>query len=213
MTLPSNLVDREFSKFLQTGSGETAVRVSVDGASSDFPTPTGPYQITVADVTDNAASPLVGPLDDRVSIAIRNLSTTDAMYLGTSAAVTADNTATGGWEIPADETFFMDIGESNAIFLVMAAGKTAKTKILEIASVSAGGGGVAGTNLQEQLIGVVDGVNVTFATTQLPLSAGSFTLFVNGIYQAPTSYSRSGQTITMGSPPAIGQQVDAVYVY
>lgn len=97
--------------------------------------PTGPFSITVTSVSDTAADPLGGsPLAARVSIAIRNKSATVTLYFGSSAAVTADDTATGGWEIGPGEDFNIDLDDSEAFYLIAPGGESAVVKILEIAS-------------------------------------------------------------------------------
>lgn len=97
--------------------------------------PTGPFSIRVATVTAVAADPLGGlPLTDRVSISIRNKDGANTIYFGKDASVTADDTATGGWEIGPGEDFNIDLDDSNAFYLICPAGQSAVVKILEIAS-------------------------------------------------------------------------------
>jgi hypothetical protein len=96
--------------------------------------PTGPFEITVATVTDSAASPIAFPLSGRVSLSIRNKAAASVVYFGDSAAVTADDSATGGWEIAPLEDFNIDLDSSNVFFLITPLGQTAVVKILEIAS-------------------------------------------------------------------------------
>lgn len=135
--------DREFDKFIQRPSGETAVRTWIANESGEavpvsgsfnISAPTGPFQITVFTVTDTATDPLPTPLTARVAVSIRNRSATQTVYFGKTSAVTADNTATGGWEIGPEEDFNIDLTEDNAFFLIASAGQTALVKILEIAS-------------------------------------------------------------------------------
>lgn len=74
--------------------------------------------------------------------------------------------------------------------------------------------GILGTDKQEQCGGVSNGSNVTFTVTQTPLSAASFRLYLNGVYQRLTThYTRSGTTITMVVAPEASQELDAVYKY
>jgi hypothetical protein len=110
---------------LDTGGGALDIHILA---------PTGPFQITVATVTDTAANPIAVALTDRVSLSIRNKDATDTVYFGSSAAVTADNTASGGWEIGPGEDFNVDLDSGNVFFLITPAGQSAVVKILEIAS-------------------------------------------------------------------------------
>lgn len=227
MTLPNNLVDREFQKFVETQLGETAVRtliantaadpVQVSGSiSASAAAPTGPFEVTIATVTDVASNPLVVPLSNRVSLSIRNLSAVTTIYLEKNATVTPDSIpgGTGGWEINPLEDLNLDLDENNIFFLVAPAGQTATIKIFEIASSASGGGGGSLTAIQEVLTGVVNGVNTVFTTSQTPDSAGGFLLFLNGVYQStPTHYSRVGTTVTFVTAPAISQVPEAAYDY
>lgn len=137
------VLDRERDKFVENPSGETSVRVMVSNQSGDavpvvgafnISAPTGPFSITVANVTDTAANPIALALADRVSISIRNRSAVNTIYFGNSNLVTADNTSTGGWEIGPEEDFNIDLTDANVFFLIAPSGQTATVKILEIAS-------------------------------------------------------------------------------
>jgi hypothetical protein len=110
--------------------------VSVSGGSMDVHilAPTGPFLISVATASSVVANPLGSALTDRVSLSIRNKSATVTVYFGTSVAVTADDTATGGWEIGPGEDFNIDLDSSEVFYLVTPAAQTAVVKILEIAS-------------------------------------------------------------------------------
>lgn len=97
--------------------------------------PTGPFNISITTVNDAAADPLGASLADRVSLSIRNKSPTVTVYFGDSNTVTANDAATGGWEIGPGEDFNVDLNDSNIFYLITPAGQTAVVKILEIASV------------------------------------------------------------------------------
>jgi hypothetical protein len=216
--------DREQNKFVECPTGETAVRVCVANPSTapvevtgtisaTAAAPTGPIKRSVATATDSAADPIPVPLTNRVAVSIRNKSATETVYLGEDGTITPDNSATGGWEIGPGEDFNLDLSDSNGFFLITEPGKTALVKFLEIAS-SAAGGGMSGTSIQENLSGVVDGVNAVFTASQSPLSPGSFNLYVNGIHQSlGVHYTRTGVTVTMIAVPEVGQVVDAAYTY
>lgn len=109
--------------------------LSTDGTPLDIHilAPTGPFEITVTTVTSTAANPIGAPLTDRVSLSIRNKDGANTVYFG-DATVTADNAATGGWEIGPGEDLNIDLDSTNVFFLVTPAGQTAVVKILEIAS-------------------------------------------------------------------------------
>lgn len=119
-------------KFDEDASGNTCVRVC--GVTDvNIQAPTGPFNITVASVTTSAANPLAMALASRVSLSIRNKSSTTTIYFGKDGTVTADDTATGGWEIGPDEDFNIDLDDSEVFFLIVSSG-SATVKIMEIAS-------------------------------------------------------------------------------
>lgn len=230
MALKKSVADREYEKFREyPNTDEHAVAVKVENTSSDpipvsasfsgtvaAAAPTGPLKRSVVTVTDVAADPIPVPLANRVSLVVRNKSGLNTIYLGEDNTITPDDTATGGWEIGPGEDFSLDLSEDNNFFLIAPAGQSAIVKILEIASAatSGGGGGLPGVMTQEIPAGIVDGSNTTFTITTTPLGAGYFTLYLNGIFQrVGTDYSRVGLTITMVTPPAVGQTLDAVYWY
>ncbi len=145
MTLKQSIQDREYEKFGEKAGPQTAVHViatidnesgnpvPIDG-SINISAPTGPFEITVASVTATAANPLSAPLTARVSLSIRNKSASVTIYFGKNSSVTADDAATGGWEIGPGEDFNIDLNDSNTFFLIAPTGQTAMVKILEIAS-------------------------------------------------------------------------------
>jgi hypothetical protein len=96
--------------------------------------PTGPFEITVATATAVAANPIAVPLTDRVALSIRNKSATVTVYFGKNGSVTADDTATGGWEIGPGEDFNVDLTDANSFYLITPAATSALVKIMEIAS-------------------------------------------------------------------------------
>jgi hypothetical protein len=64
--------------------------------------------------------------------------------------------------------------------------------------------------IEEVPTGTVNGVNVTFTLSSVPLDMVSLTL--NGRPLKPTiDYTRSGSTITMIVAPALGQELYAIY--
>lgn len=220
--MKGNLVDREFDKFVETPAGDTAVRTLIANDSSSpvvvsgggYTAPTGPIKNSVYTVNSTASNPIPTPLTDRVSVSIRNKDPIDSVYIGGLSTVTADDTATGGWEIGPGEDFNLDLDDSHVFFLISEAGKTPLVKILEVASSGSGGGGMSGTLKTETPVGVVDGVNPTFTLSQVPLGDDYFALYVSGIRQRlGTHYTRSGNVITMLSIPVPPQELDAEYWY
>lgn len=222
MPFSTAVVDRERDKFVENPTGETSVRVLVSNESGqDIPVtgafnisaPTGPFKVTVFTANDTADDPLPVPLTNRVSLSIRNKSATVTAYFGNAPTVTADDTATGGWEIGPGEDFNVDLNDSNAFYLITPSGQTALVKILEIAS-TASSGGSALTFTQETLTGIVNNANTIFTTSQIPASGGMFTLYINGLYQTPiTDYNIVANTITLTVAPNFGTIISAAYEY
>lgn len=135
----------DYVRFVCTTYGGSAFEMAVSGfleatAATSAITgdvhilaPTGPFEITVATVTDTAANPVGAALASRVSLSIRNKDPANVVYFGT-ATVTADDAATGGWEIGPNEDFNIDLDDSNVFYLRTTPGDTALVKIIEIAS-------------------------------------------------------------------------------
>jgi len=69
-----------------------------------------------------------------------------------------------------------------------------------------------GSPYQEVPAGVIDGVNDTFTVSVAPSTLAAFTLFQDGLLMEQiTEYTVAGTTITLVTPPAIGQTLIAVY--
>lgn len=227
MPFSTAIQDRERDKFVEKPVGETSVRVFVSNetgdaipvtgsfsATSSYAAPTGPFLVSVATITDVSSNPIPVPLTDRVSLSIRNLSTTDTVYIGPSIGVTADNTATGGWDIGPGEDLHLDLNDANLFHAITPTGTSAQIKIMEISSNGAGGGGSSLTAVKEIPSGAVDGSNTTFTISQIPASESRFLLFQNGLLlTVTTDYTRVGATITMTTAPAIGQELLCWYEY
>lgn len=61
--------------------------------------------------------------------------------------------------------------------------------------------------------GSINGSNVTFTLAFTPLENDAVTVYLNGIFQKPTThYTISGSTITFVSAPAVGQDVVVYYI-
>jgi hypothetical protein len=91
--------------------------------------------VTTKDVTDVASAlPLVA-LADRNSITISNLSTTETLFISSSASVAANrvNGTTAGHEIGPLESFNINITDAIVLFGIAETGKTIKIKVMEVA--------------------------------------------------------------------------------
>jgi len=83
-------------------------------------------EITTETVGATAAEIVATPLAGRKSITIQNAST-NSIWLGHSAGVTADDAATGGLEIKKNTSYTDDFGENINLFLISdGAGRTVK---------------------------------------------------------------------------------------
>jgi hypothetical protein len=139
VAIPRSLCDREQDKFCEDTNGDTAVRTCTEITSQpdldiNIKAPTGPFRVTTLTVGLAAADPLGGSaLAARTFLAIRNKSATETVYLGQTAGVTADDTATGGWEIGPSEDFNIDLDNTNVFYLISTAASV-PVKILEVAS-------------------------------------------------------------------------------
>lgn len=86
-------------------------------------------------VTDTATALPATALASRNSLVIRNLSTTDILYIG-GATVTAGQTVgsfTDGYEVDPGQEFSVDIANGLALYGIAESGKTIKVKITEFA--------------------------------------------------------------------------------
>ena len=135
MVLDPNKNNLEQQKFRGDSPDEVCVAVcSVTGGpiETTIKAPTGPFKITVASVGTSDADPLGTALTGRVSLSVRNKDDTLTVYFG-NTGVTADDAASGGWEIGPGEDFNIDLDASESFFLITTSG-TATVKIMEIAS-------------------------------------------------------------------------------
>lgn len=141
MTLPPNKNDREQDKFIWDPDNTYGTMVKVFAklvggvaiGDVNIKAPTGPFRVQVVLVGTSASNPVPIPLVARVSLSIRNKSTTETVYFGHDNLVTADDTATGGWEIGPGEDFNIDLDDGNAFYLISTSSNV-PVKVLEIAS-------------------------------------------------------------------------------
>lgn len=121
----------DYTKLLVDADGKL---ITTATGTMNISAPTGPFEITVVTATAVAVNPLPTPLTARVSLSIRNKSGATTVYFGKNALVTADDSATGGWEIGPNEDFNIDLTEDQVFYLICPAAQSAVVKILEIAS-------------------------------------------------------------------------------
>lgn len=139
MALPPNKNDREQDKFIWDIDLGTTVKTltklygGVTIGDVNIKAPTGPFYVQVVLVGTTAADPIPTPLAGRVSLSLRNKSTTETVFFGHNNLVTADSTSTGGWEIGPGEDFNIDLDDSNAFYLISTSANV-PVKVLEIAS-------------------------------------------------------------------------------
>ena len=81
---------------------------------------------------------------------------------------------------------------------------------VEIFSAAGGGGGGGVVIVRDNFTG--DGNTVNFTLTTEPEDTNHTLVFVNLIFQSETAYSISGDTLTFGTAPDVGANVD-VYIY
>jgi len=135
MALPKALCDREQAKFTTDTSGDTCVRVCGDIDVTANPAATGPIKITGESVTDvSSAFPSAANQVGRAALSIRNISTTDSVFIVNSTGISKVAAGIDVWEIGPDETANYDFDDANKIILVAESGKTASISIQEIKS-------------------------------------------------------------------------------
>lgn len=93
------------------------------------------FLVTTLEVTDTAATIPSTALSNRKSIVIRNLSTTDSIFIGpTSSVIAGDAIGTNaGWDVGPNESFNVDFANAIEIYAIAEAGKTVKVKVFEAA--------------------------------------------------------------------------------
>lgn len=140
MAMSKQRTDREYAKFKETPSGETAVRICNDSdtplvVEADVTVVTGisgPIKITGSSVTDSSAGFPATNQSGRNSISIRNIDTAESIWIVNSTGITKAGAGVDIWEVGPDETFNMDMDDTNKINLVADTGKTVSIQIMEI---------------------------------------------------------------------------------
>lgn len=66
--------------------------------------------------------------------------------------------------------------------------------------------------IEEHPTGAINGINTTFGLSQLPITSQSVLVYLDGVYQLPTSYSIAGQVLTMFTAPALAQSLEVWYI-
>lgn len=91
-------------------------------------------RVTTMTVGDTAIPLPATPLAARNAISIRNLSSTDKLYIGYSTAVTADRVVgvTSGDEIDPDAGFNVDITDEVILYGICESGKSVMIKVHEL---------------------------------------------------------------------------------
>jgi Protein of unknown function (DUF2793) len=73
---------------------------------------------------------------------------------------------------------------------------------------------LSGNIISETPVGAINGSNITFLIGNSPSPASSLQLYVNGVFQIPsTNYNINGTVITLNVAPSTGSTVYAVYQY
>lgn len=140
MAMSSNRSDREYKKFKETPSGETAVRICNDSDTplvieadvNIVPSTSGPIKITGATVTDSSAAFPATNQVGRASLSIRNIDTTESIWIVNSTGISKATAGVDIWEIGSDETFNIDFDDTNQVILVADSGKSVSIQIMEI---------------------------------------------------------------------------------
>ena len=120
----------ERAKFDVNDSDEVIVRTTAEGTFSPSGLNTA-GDITVLSVGTSAVKLPSTPLTNRNSISVYNKSLTATLYIGFDNSVTADDTSTGGWEIPPQNYFNTDITENVELWGISTT--TITVKVLELA--------------------------------------------------------------------------------
>lgn len=116
-----------------TDEGKLLVDANVSGTIEPSGLQTA-GRVTTLEVSTTAVELPAVPLLDRNAMSIRNLSTTDTLYIGFDTSVTADSVVgtTSGWEVGPGEDFNLDIKGSIPVYGIVASG-TILIKVAELA--------------------------------------------------------------------------------
>jgi len=129
--ISGNINSLEKAKFIRDGD-LIKVRTTATGTftpsglSTDFKTTT----LLVGDTeTALPTTPIVG----RVSISIRNLSSSNSVYIGLTGVTAGDGiSTTNGWNLDPNSSFNMDLAADIVIYGICTGGNTAIVKIAEV---------------------------------------------------------------------------------
>ncbi len=120
------LVDGYAAGSLQSFIGDKYRRLYVN----DAPNIAG--ATTVNSVGDSAELLVASSLDGRTRILVQNKGDS-VLYLGFSGGVTADDTATGGFELDCGDVISLELGHCIDLYGIAESGSTALAKIMELA--------------------------------------------------------------------------------
>ncbi len=139
MTLPKSLCDREQEKFCEDSEGNVAVRVCGDNpdainVSGTFTVAAvGPIKVTGETVTATSAEfPSAANQTSRAALSVRNIDSTDSVWIVNSTGISKATAGDDIWEIGPNETLNLDFDDTNKVTLVADAGKSVKIQVLEI---------------------------------------------------------------------------------
>ena len=132
MPIPCSITDREYDKFAENTSGETAVRTISEGDFNLSGLRNG-FIVTTFEVGTTATQIPPTTQTDRNSIIIYNTSTTETLYLGPANTVEAnDNNGTlAGWPI-APRSFFSTDVTDGIDFWGITSTSTIKVQVMEV---------------------------------------------------------------------------------
>jgi len=150
---------------------------------------------------------------------------------GAESKIPCTNEDGDGWADPDDWTAVADLAAAVSAAAAAAASRTAAAASATTAATQATAAAAsataaaasataaaasAGTEIQEEPSGTVNGVNTAFQLAQTPTSAAVVKLYQNGLFLrqgASGDYTISGRNITMATAPETGSTLDANYKY
>lgn len=193
-------VDRSL-QFKKTSNGQSAVVPSFEDQAEK-----------ILIVGDDEASLDFGPTlsDFNASVAAAAASASAAASSASasaSSATSASNSASTATTQASAASASASSASSSASAAATSAADAAQSAIDAAAA-------AVGNVAQEVPVGAVDGVNADFTLSNTPNSSANLRVYVNGVYQRPTTYyTRVGAVITFVTPPTTGDEIDAIYSY
>ena len=132
MAIPCSITDREYNKFAENTSGETAVRTISEGDFNLSGLRNG-FIITTLEVGTTPSKVPATAQTNRNSIIIYNTDTTQTLYLGPTNLVEANSDigTTAGWAIAPRSYFSTDVTDAIDFWGVVSSG-TVKVQVMEV---------------------------------------------------------------------------------